>query len=352
MLRIILLPFAGLYGLLMMIRNKFFDWKILPSESFDIPVISVGNLSVGGTGKTPHIEYMIRLLQNDHQIATLSRGYGRSSKGYVLADEFSSFHEIGDESLQYHQKFKNINVAVDEQRRRGIRTLKNSFKDLSCIVLDDAFQHRYVKPGLQILLTDYHQLYVNDYPLPSGNLREFRRGAKRADIIIVTKTSSVFSPFTKKRLKELLKPKKHQKLYFSYISYGKKDALTDFKESSNKRKYYSIVLFSGIANSYPIQEYLRQYCSELITIDFPDHHIYTEKNLEKINSTFSNIFSKNKVIFTTEKDAMRLIKTDLFQKIKHLPIYYIPIEVKFHLGGEKGFNKQILDYVKKNRRNR
>jgi tetraacyldisaccharide 4'-kinase len=336
--------------MLMFLRNKLFDWKILPTKSFNVPIVSVGNLSYGGTGKTPHIEYIIRLLQNEYNLATLSRGYGRNTSGCVIANESSSYHDIGDKSLQYQQKFSQLNVAVDESRTRGIKVLFNTYSDLDCILLDDAFQHRYVKPGLQILLTDYHNLYVNDYPIPTGSLREFKKGAKRADIIIVTKTAPVFSPFTKRRLEELLKPKKHQKLYFSHICYGKQIALTDFKETPNKKKYYSIVMFSSIANSYPLQEHLRSYCNELIIMNFPNHHKYTYRDIEKINFTYDDIFSRNKVIFTTEKDAMRLIKTNLFKKIKHLPIYYIPIEVKFHLGGDKNFNKQIVDYVKKNQR--
>jgi len=350
-IRVLLFPFACLYGLVTLMRNKLFDWHILPSESFNIPIISVGNLSYGGTGKTPHVEYLIRLLQKEFKVATLSRGYGRKTKAFVLASEFSSFHEIGDEPLQYSQKFKGIDVAVDEKRRRGIRLLNNLNPDLNAILLDDAYQHRYVKPGLSILLTDFHKLYVNDYLIPTGTLREFRKGAKRADIIIITKTNVVLSPITKRRITNLIKPCKHQKLYFSHIKYAHKIALTDFIESPDKKKYNTIILFNGIANSYPFQEYLRNYCSELIVIDFPDHHIYTENDLEKIKTTYLDVFSKNKIIFTTEKDAMRLIKTDLFERIKNLPIFYVPIEIKFHLGGEKGFDKQIVEYVKENKRN-
>lgn len=350
-LRVLLFPFACVYGLITQIRNKLFDWHILPSESFKIPVISVGNLSYGGTGKTPHIEYLIRLLQKEFRVATLSRGYGRKTKSFVMSNEFSSFHEIGDEPLQYSQKFDDIDVAVDESRRRGIRLLNNLKPNLDAILLDDAFQHRYVKPGKSILLTDFHNLYVNDYLIPTGSLREFRKGARRADIIIVTKTNAVFSPITKRRITNLIKPEKHQKLYFSHIKYSKKVALTDFNEAPGKKKYNTIILFSGIANSYPLQEHLRNYCSELIILDFPDHHKYNVSDLEKIKTTYLDVFSKNKIIFTTEKDAMRLIKTDLFEKIKELPIFFVPIEIKFHLGGEEGFDKQIVDYVRKNKRN-
>ncbi|MBC36082.1 MAG: tetraacyldisaccharide 4'-kinase [Bacteroidetes bacterium] len=336
----------------MMCRNKLFDWKMLPVESYDIPVVSVGNITCCGTGKTPHIEYLIRLLQDKFNVGTLSYGYGRTSKGFVLGNSKSNHCDIGDESLQYVEKF-DVNVAVDKNRRNGIKQLQKHSEKLDCILMDDGFQHRFVKPGMSILLTDFHNLYVNDYPLPTGTLREFRAGAERADIIIVTKTFSVFSPITKRRLTDLIKPKEHQQLYFTYIEYGDRVSLPGLKhQPERKKRYNTIVLFTGIANSYPIQEYLRKYCSELILIEFPDHHKYSKRDLEKIKSTFFDVFSKNKVIITTEKDAMRIIKTDLVELIQDLPIFYIPIEVKFHLEGSKSFDKQITDYVRKSKKNR
>lgn len=335
----------------MSVRNLLFEWKILPSQSFNIPVISVGNLSYGGTGKTPHIEYLIRLLQDKFKIATLSRGYGRKSKGFILADKDSTYFDIGDESLQYKNKFDNIEVSVDAHRRRGVQILSNLFKDLGCVLLDDAFQHRYIKPGLSILLTDFHKLYVNDYPIPSGTLREFRSGFKRADIIIITKTFSVFSPITKRRLTKLIKPRSHQKLYFSYIKNGNLQPIPGIKHVIEKKRYNTILLFSGIANSYPLQEHLRTLCSELIVMDFPDHHRYSDRDIEKIKKTYAQIFSKNKIIITTEKDAMRIIKTNLIKQIKHLPVFYSPIEIKFHMGGEAEINKQITNYVSTHPRN-
>ena len=220
-LRVILFPFACLYALIMGFRGKLFDWGVLPSESFPLAVISVGNLSYGGTGKTPMVEYIIRLLCDDKKIATLSRGYKRKTKGFVLADEHSTFEEIGDEPLQYKTKFECAEVAVHEKRRKGIKKLMSAFPGLEVVLLDDAYQHRYVKPGISILLTDFHKLYVNDYPMPTGTLREFRSASKRADIIIITKTSGVLSPITRRRITSLIKPKIHQTLLFSYISYGK-----------------------------------------------------------------------------------------------------------------------------------
>lgn len=335
----------------MALRNKLFDWKIIRAHQFNIPIISVGNLSYGGTGKTPHIEFLIRLLQDKFKIATLSRGYGRKSRGFVLADKNSTYYDIGDESLQYKQKFEKIEVSVDAFRRRGIKILMNLFPNLGCILLDDAYQHRFIKPGLSILLTDFHRLYVNDYPIPSGTLREFRSGVKRADIIIVTKTFPVFSPITKRRLTELIKPRKHQELYFSYVQNGDLVPIPGIKHQIDRKRCNTILLFSGIANSYPLQEHIQTFCSELIVMDFPDHHKYNARDIEKIKKAYDEIFSKNKIIVTTEKDAMRIIKTNLINQIIDLPVFYSPIEIKFHAGGETAFNNQIIKYVSTHSRN-
>jgi len=347
-LRLLLLPFACIYGLIMALRGKLFDWKIIPSESFAIPVICVGNLSYGGTGKTPMVEYIIRLLKKDMKVATLSRGYKRNTSGYVLASKDSTYEEIGDEPLQYKTKFSNIEVAVHERRRKGVRKLIQSFPDLKAILLDDAFQHRYVRPGMTILLTDFHKLFVNDYPLPAGTLREFRAGSKRADIIIVTKTPAVLSPITRRRITSLIKPRVHQKLLFSYISYGDPVPMCDTHKDLLKDQYNTILLFSGIANSYPLQERLRSMCHELHVIDFMDHHKYNKNDLNRIKANFENMFTKNKVIFTTEKDAMRLDKSILSDVLKDLPIFYIPIEIGFHNGDSVIFDDQIREYVEKN----
>lgn len=349
-LRFLFLPFAWLYGMIMVIRGKLFDWKILPSESFSTPVISVGNLSYGGTGKTPMVEYMIRLLGSGEDIATLSRGYKRNTKGFVLAHKDSTFEEIGDEPLQYKTKFKKIKVAVHERRRKGIHHLLKEYPDLKTILLDDAYQHRYVKPGLSILLTDFHKLYVNDYTLPVGSLREFRKASKRADIIIVTKTPSVLSPITRRRITSMIKPKLHQTLLFSYISYGEPIPLCKKHESLLTDKYNTILLFSGIANSYPLQEHLQKKCHELQVMDFMDHHKYTNQDLERIKENYDNIFSKNKIIFTTEKDAMRLDKSVMHEMIKKMPVFYIPIETRFHNGDSIIFDDQIQRYVESNPR--
>jgi tetraacyldisaccharide 4'-kinase len=332
----------------MMFRNWLFECGCLPSRTFELPVISIGNISCGGTGKTPQIEYLIRLLHQRFFLATLSRGYGRKSKGFLLASPKSAYHYIGDEPLQFTRKFDDIKVAVDECRVRGIEQLLSRFPTLDVILLDDAFQHRYVKPGLSILLTDFHNLYADDYVLPSGTLREFRSGAKRADLIIVTKTPKILSPLTRRRITDELKPGFHQKALFSYIHYGEPLPFTSgFKDTSPFRSTV-IMLFTGIANDYPLREHLERKCQELVCMKFPDHHPYTMNDLYRIKKEFDDIPTRKKVILTTEKDIMRLRAPELCNFLKNLPLFYIPIEIDFHGDDKDLFDKTVLNYVAEN----
>jgi len=346
--KIILFPVACLYGLIIGLRNKLFDWKILPSKSFGIPVISVGNLSAGGTGKTPHTEYLAELLKSKYKVAILSRGYRRKTKGFILITPDHTQIDIGDEPMQYLKKFPDVVIAVDEHRKRGISKILALKPDTEVILLDDAFQHRYVKPGKSIILTDYHHLYVHDYLIPTGMLRERAKGARRADLIIVTKTPKVFSPITRRNLVNEIKPKRHQKLFYSYVAY---EIPVPLKLCSNQKpaatKYNYIIMVAAVANSYPLQEYLRGICNELIVIDFHDHHQYTTSDLEKISREYQGVISKDKVIFTTEKDATRLDKEEFSSYLDVLPFYYVPIRIKFHDCDEVSFDKLILDYVHK-----
>ena len=348
--RILLIPFACLYGLVIRFRHFLFNIGILKSTSFPIPVIGVGNLSMGGTGKTPFVEYLVRLLIEENSIATLSRGYGRKTKGFLLANSESTYETIGDEPMQYFYKFGNkITVAVDENRRNGISKLLKSDKKPDVVLLDDSFQHRYVKPGLSILLTDSHKLYTDNYLLPAGTLRDTISAAKRADIIIVTKTNKTLSPFTRKDIVEKLHVKAHQQLFFSYISYGKFFPFPGVKKFNDTQKPGLAILFSGIANPAPLIEHVRMICGEIITIQFPDHHVYNEKDLMKVKSEFDAAFQRRKIILTTEKDAMRLINSPYFRLLENLPLYYIPIRVKIHKQDRLTFRNQIIDYVKKDR---
>lgn len=352
-LRFILYPFALLYGLIVCVRNKLFDWGIMKSKSFDFPVISVGNLSVGGTGKTPHVEYLINLLKKDFKVATLSRGYKRNTKGYLEAEITSVANDIGDESVQKKQKFPKVLVSVDENRPHGIKKLIGDHPETDVVILDDAFQHRSVKPGLNILLTDFHKLYPENFLLPMGTLREFRKGARRADIIIITKTLPTLSPITVRRITGLIKPQEHQKLYFSFIKHGRLTPVPGTKTPSEiPHKVNTILVFAGIANMYPLDDHVGKMANHLEKLRFKDHHKYTTKDLSKIREAFENIFTKDKIIVTTEKDAMRLFFPKIPDILKDLPIFYIPIEIKIHKNFRTEFNDQIVNYVRKNSGNR
>lgn len=327
----------------------------------------MGNLTVGGTGKTPHVEYILRKLAAEgvakhSELATLSRGYGRVTSGFILANDESSSSEIGDEPRQMKQKFGNINVAVDESRVHGIDKLLKLAPDLKVVVLDDAFQHRAVKPGLSILLEDYFALDRTDFMLPAGNLREPKIGARRADIIVVTNSPKLLSPLERRRIDARIRTKSEQKLFFSYVSYG--DLVPAFAKISdtnggaekplmvNKSFYferdYSILLLTGIAHTYPLREYYKGNISELIHMKYDDHHEYTKEDVKKILEKFDNIVNENKIILTTEKDAMRLAIPGVFKALEKLPIFYIPITINFHDDDGAEFKKEIIDYVAKN----
>lgn len=339
----------------MFIRNKFYDLGILSSKEFAIPTISMGNLTVGGTGKTPHIEYLIRILKPEFYIATLSRGYGRKTKGFVLSDTQSTAKDIGDEPLQFKKKFSGLRVAVDGNRVRGIQNLLKEFPSLQAILLDDAFQHRAVKPGLNIVLTDFSKLYLNDNIMPSGSLREFKSGIQRADIIIVTKCPEILLPIERKRLMTEINPLPHQHVYFSYIKYG--DFIPVLGEGTNPlaKEYYfernfSMALLTGIANTKPLEYYLKDKVKNIIPIKFNDHHHFTKTDIGNIQKIFNNIVTANKIILTTEKDAMRLKSPEYADAIKNLPLFYIPIEIEFHNKDKNEFNEQILHYVRANQK--
>jgi tetraacyldisaccharide 4'-kinase len=347
--QLLLLPFSYLYGSITYLRNKCFDIGILPVSEYNSTVISVGNLTAGGTGKTPHIEYLIRLIKDKYSVATLSGGYGRKKSGFVLATDVSTAREIGDEPRQFKKKFPDIMVAVDKKRRRGIKKILDKKPDLHTILLDDAFQHRYVKPGLSILLTDYAKMYYNDTMLPSGTLREFTSGIERADIIIVSKTPSIFSPLDRRLLLKKIAAEEYQRVYFSYIKYGEMlpfSVVQDHKESVSLDKSLSVLLLTGIANPTPLDQYLQFKVKKIIHCEYSDHHNYTIKDVELLEKTFVDITNKNKIIITTEKDAMRLEKSELQEILKKLPLYYIPIEIAFHEKDQEDFNRHILNYVR------
>jgi tetraacyldisaccharide 4'-kinase len=312
-------------------------------------------LCVGGTGKTPHIEYLIRLLKPEFYLATLSRGYGRKTKGFLLADTRSTSSEVGDEPLQFKRKFPSVRVSVDPKRVNGINQLLKNYPSLQVVLLDDAFQHRSVQPGLSIMLTDYSKLYSKDFIVPTGSLREFKGGVKRADIIIVTKCPPILLSIEKKRVLSEIKPKEHQTVYFSFIKYG--DFMPLHSESKNPfskefyfERNYSVILLTGIANTSPLEYYLKDKIKNITRAKYPDHHHYTKGDLENVRKIFNNIAASNKIILTTEKDAMRLKDPEYAEVIKGLPIFYIPIEIDFHDKDKEQFNEQILNYVRSNQK--
>lgn len=337
LLRKILFPFSILYGLITSIRNFLFDKGILKSYSFDLPIIAVGNLSVGGTGKTPQIEYLIRLLSPNYKIATLSRGYKRKSEGFVLADENSDASILGDEPFQFYKKFPNIQVAVDADRRNGIeQLLKISQPDI--ILLDDAFQHRKVKAGLYVLLTAYGDLYSDDFILPAGNLRESRNGAERAKIIVVTKCPPDLSAKEQDRIQKKLKIDSDQKLCFTSIAYDEFVFSEEKQLSVSEIKPVDKLLLAGIAKPEPFFAYLQSENDVILT--FPDHHHFTEKDIAEIKNK-----AQDKKIITTEKDFVRLKG-----RLPDSQLFYLPIKSHFISGGND-FDKTILNYVGKSSRN-
>ena len=295
----------------------------------------MGNLSVGGTGKTPQIEFLVRMLSKSYKIATLSRGYKRESKGFVLAGTNDNALTLGDEPFQYHQKFPNIQVAVDANRTNGIQQLLSQPSKPDVILLDDAYQHRKVKAGLYILLTTYGDLYADDYMLPVGNLRELRNGASRARIVVVTKCPEKLSTDEKNKIKTKLALQPNQELFFSSISYDSclysKINSLPLEEIKNQEK----VLLAGIAKPKPFFDFLKNDSDVCLT--YPDHHHFSDKDLEEIQAK-----AKGKIIITTEKDYVRL-KDSLLQN----QLYYLPIKSKL-LENEKLFEKLILDFVEKN----
>lgn len=347
-----LTPLSWLYGLGVSLRNQLFDAGILKEHSFRLPVICIGNLTIGGTGKTPHTEYLIRLLQKDHQVAVLSRGYKRKSKGFVLATPNTPMPIIGDEPYQMKQKFPNIHVAVDANRCRGINQLMQPdiHPQTEVILLDDAFQHRYVKAGLNILLTDYNRPITQDSLLPAGSLREPLNGKDRAQIIIVTKCPNTLSPMDCRVLNKTLTPYPYQNLFFTTLEYG--DLTPLFCTSAPPLSLNvlqpedRVLLITGIAYPTQLIRDLNRYTSHLTSLCYPDHHRFTTQDAHRISATFQKLSGTGRrLILTTEKDATRLQPlTTLSPEVRNA-LYTLPIQVRFLHEGAREFNKIITEFV-------
>lgn len=353
MLKIFLYPLSIVYGSAIWLRNLLFDIKVYKQHEFNVPVISVGNLTAGGTGKTPHAEYLIGILKTKTNVAYLSRGYKRKSKGFVLAKNNSTLEDIGDEAVQIKQKFPEIPVAVCEKRVAGIEKLLSIKEhEIDAIILDDAFQHRHVKANINILLVDYTQQIFNDHLLPYGRLREPTRAKYRANFIIYTKCPMDMKPIEQRIIKNKLDIRPYQNLFFTTIVYGEitpaVKGLTLF--SDNMRKY-TVLLITGIANPAPLVDYLKPQVGQIEHQKFSDHHNYTSTEIDQIITQFQNIESSKKLIITTEKDLVRL------KSVKNVPdkffeqLYYIPIEIKFLDRTRELFNRRILNYVTENKSN-
>lgn len=344
-IKVILFPIAWIYGTIAAIRRKLYRKNILYSYTPDIFTVGVGNLAVGGTGKTPHVEYIVRLLSKDYETATLSRGYRRKTKGFVVANDYDnrqlSANIIGDEPLQFHSKFPQIKVAVDENRAHGIQQLVKIFPSLQCVILDDCYQHVAVNPHVKVLITEYRHPYCSDYPIPMGRLRERKSAAQFADIIIVSKCPSELTENDCLHFTERLQAKPFQSVFFSTMLYGNLHALTEKAKHISVHEQSEVIVITGIAHHQVLIDHLSGKYRILHHYSFPDHHYYSAKEIQEIKKTYFSGNQTNRIIITTEKDSMRLIYGENASLIQDLPLFSIPIEPEFLFNRGEDFNRLI-----------
>ncbi len=348
-----LYPASLIYANISAFRNFLYDTNVLKSQSFDIPIIAIGNITVGGTGKTPMTEFLIEILRDEYTPAILSRGYKRKSSGFRIVSTNSTVAEVGDEPLQIKQKFKDIVVAVDKNRVNGINKIKEKHPEVDLIILDDAFQHRKVKPAISILLSDYNRPILTDHFLPYGNLRDGVKQVNRANVIIVTKTPQDVKPIKMRIHHRNLKIKPYQSLYFSAINYKELKPVFPGKNvlhtiSGIQKKKTKILMVTGIATPQPLENHITGLGCEVQSLAFPDHHNFTSKDVSKIKDAFKGIKEDDKIIITTEKDAIRLreIEKNIDDDLKSV-IYYIPIKVNFVNVTNEVFQEKLKAYIKK-----
>ena len=343
--RILLYPFALIYGAIVWLRNRMYDAGVFSSIEFSVPVITVGNLSTGGTGKTPHVEYLVRLLQYQYKVATMSRGYKRHTQGFLVADEQTNALRIGDEPMQYHMKYPELVVSVAEERMIAIPALLQRRPDIDVILLDDAYQHRSVKAGFSILITDYAKPFYKDYILPFGSLRESRSASKRANVIIVSKCPLNLTEAQAGEIVKKVNPLPHQQVFFTGINYDNPtDFITDEIVSLTGK---NIILVCGIARPEPLVDYLKNNAADVHTLTYPDHHYFVSSDLEEIKETYDNWQAPDKIVLTTEKDAARLQLH--FDKLREwgITIAVLPITVSVLLGKEIALNNMVMNYVER-----
>ena len=346
LLRLLLFPFSLLYGLGVIVRNLAYDFGIIRTRKFKIPVICVGNLAVGGAGKSPMTEYLVALLRHDFKIATLSRGYGRKTKGFFKVNTASLADDVGDEPLQFKRKFPELTVAVCEDRVEGIKELNH---DNELIILDDGFQHRAVTPGFSILLFDYNSMFNFQWVLPSGNLREPLYGRSRADVIVVTKTPEDLPDEKRQQILKTVAPYPKQKVFFSYLEYGHLTSLANPEKGmalESIKPETEVLLLTGIANSFPLLKELKKRTLHILHHNYPDHHVFSKENILKLVADFKLLPGTDKLIISTEKDIQRLRTVSILRSIEHLPVYYLPVKAQIHQPEKAVFDELIKKYVR------
>ncbi len=345
LVRILLLPLSLLYGLGVALRDWLYRTGLLKSIRFDIPVISIGNLSVGGAGKTPHIEYLIRLLKEYINVATLSRGYGRKTQGYIEVQPTMRATETGDEPLQFKRKFPEIVVTVSESRAFGVPRILADHPDTQVILLDDAFQHRAVTPGLNILLTEYSHPFTQDWLLPVGRLREWRSAYRRSDVIIVTKCPAQISETDKARLLRTINPFPHQQVFFSWYAYERPYYLFNPRYVADLQQDWEAILVSAIARTDYLTDYLQEKLEAVTILEYEDHRLFTTDDVLEIKNTFERLPAAQKILLTTEKDAVRLDLHREYLIAHQLPIFVLPVQVRFHFDEGDAFDQLIKDFL-------
>lgn len=342
-LRYLLLPFSLLYGIAIWVRNKVYDYGWLPSRGFNLPVIVIGNLAVGGAGKSPMTEYLIRLLQNKAKIATLSRGYGRKTTGFLVVNQADDACKVGDEPLQFKQKFPEITVAVCEKRVVGVEKLQDNH-DL--IILDDAYQHRALKPGMSILLLEYKSIFKPKFLLPAGDLRDTYDQRNRADIIVVSKSPHDLNEREKKSVLKRVNVSNNKPVLFSYLKYGQPYSFGEETEGNVMLNVETTVLLvTGIAYPKPLLFYLKTQVKEVVAVNYADHYQFKASDVRKISAKFASIKASNKIIITTEKDAQRFKSAELSELVRRLPIFVLPIETAFNEADDNKLTKNIFNYL-------
>jgi tetraacyldisaccharide 4'-kinase len=352
-----LYPLSWIYGFVVYVRNQLYDLGILRSTEFDVPVISIGNITVGGTGKTPQVEYLVNLLHEKYEVVTLSRGYKRRTSGFRIVETTSKAIEVGDEPLQIKNRFPDITVSVCENRVLGVKTLldpkNNRIPDI--VLLDDAFQHRRITVGINILLIDYNRQFKDDTLLPAGRMREGIAQMRRANIIVFTKCPNEVTPIMRRILQKDVRLKPYQSLFFTALSHGNIEPVFSapiLDKSFYNEKSHSILVLTGIASPNLIYSYLKQFSKKLEIISFSDHHYYSNGDIQSVMQKFDTLKSDKKIIVTTEKDSMRLKDLANLPEDFKMNLYYLPVKVKFLDDGENEFNKKILNYVGENKSNR